>query len=113
MTIVGSLEAGFRGDQSLLLTKSVLDGFTSIALAGGLGVGVLFSVIPLFIFQAGLTFVGHFVGFLPVPVIDQMVACGGVLIIGVGINLLDIKKVRVISLLPSIIIAAILSIFLN
>jgi uncharacterized membrane protein YqgA involved in biofilm formation len=110
MTILGAMDEGIRGDRTLLLTKSVLDGFTAIALASYYGKSVLYSVIPLFIFQAGLTILASMVGSFIDPIyITQIAAVGGVLIIGIGINMLEIKSIKVLNLLPALVIAGILT----
>ena len=110
MTIVGSLNEGVTGDRSLLLTKSVLDGFTSIALASTYGVGVAFSVIPMLVFQGGLTLFGaQFQTFFTKVLIDQLTATGGILILGIGLNLLDVKKIKVSNLLPALVVAIFLT----
>lgn len=110
MTLIGSLDSGLRGDHALLLTKSMLDGFMSIALASTYGIGVAVSVIPLFIFQAGITLLGltakHGVSEI---MISQLSATGGVLILGLGLNLLNIAKLRITNLLPALVIIAILT----
>lgn len=110
MTIVGALNEGISGDKSLLLTKSMLDGFTSIALASTFGVGVLFSVIPMLVFQGGITvFAGLFQNLFSDILLAQLTATGGVLILGIGINLLEIKTIKVINLLPSLLVVLILT----
>ena len=111
MTIVGALNEGISGDQSLLLTKSVLDGFTAIALASTYGVGVLFSVIPMFIFQGGLTvFASQFGGLFSANLLAQLTATGGILILGIGFNLLEIKQIKVINMLPALLVALVLAV---
>lgn len=111
MTFVGSINEGISGDKTLLLTKSVLDGFTSIALASAFGVGVIFSVIPMLIFQGGLTlFAGLFQPFFTSGLMNQLTATGGILILGIGINLLEIKQIKVINMLPALLIIILLTI---
>lgn len=106
MTIVGSLDEGLRGDHSVLFTKSILDGFTSIALASTYGIGVMFSVIPLFLYQGSITLLAVYTKDFFTPVIvSQLTAVGGTMIIGIGINLLRLAKIRVINLLPSLFFA--------
>lgn len=113
MTIIGAINEGLKNDRTLLLTKSILDGFTSIALASTYGAGVLFSAIPLFIFQSALTlFSAQFQSFFSTMMINQLTATGGVLILGIGINLLDIKKIKVINLLPALIVVIIITLTL-
>lgn len=111
MTFVGAINEGLNGDRTLILTKAILDGFTSIALASVYGVGVLFSAVPLFIVQAGLTLLAsQFQGFFSDGImISQMTAVGGALILGIGLNLLEIKRIRTINLLPGLIVVVLLT----
>ncbi len=110
LAILGALDEGLRSDPTLLVTKSVLDGFSSIILASVYGNGVLFSAIPLFIFQAGITLVaGSLEPYLSATVVNQMAATGGILILGLGLNLLEITQIKITNLLPAIFIAAFLS----
>ena len=112
LTIMGAIEEGLNANSDLLLMKSVLDGFASIALASalGVGVGVGFSIIPLFLYQGALTIAAMFLGnFIPETLITEITAIGGILLIGMGINMLEIKKIMVINLLPAIIIMPILA----
>ncbi len=103
MTFIGALEEGIKHDPTLLLTKAVMDGFSSTALAAGLGVGVLFSVVLLVIYQGGLTLMAAWVGqFVPVAIITEISAVGGILLIGLGINILEVKKIRILNLLPAL-----------
>ncbi|MBK8622856.1 MAG: DUF554 domain-containing protein [Saprospiraceae bacterium] len=109
MTIVGSIEEGISGKKDLLVVKSVLDGFSSIALASTYGVGVAFSVIPLFIFQGSLTVLAKKgkTFFDPVTV-DVLSAIGGALIFGIAINLLNIGNIRVENLLPALVVGVVM-----
>lgn len=110
MTILGAIEEGLGNPPNLLLAKSLLDGFSSIALAASLGVGVAFSVVPLLLYQGGLTlFAGYLQNFFSTPIITELSATGGLLLIGLGISLLEIKKLKIINMLPSLIIVVILS----
>ncbi len=104
MTIIGAIEEGVGGTPKLLLIKSLMDGVSSIALASGLGAGVLFSVIPLFLFQGGLTLLAMFFGdFFPAIMITELTAVGGILLMGLGIDILEIKKIKVMNMLPALI----------
>ena len=110
MTIVGAIEEGLNDNRELLIVKSTLDGFSSIALAATLGVGVLFSVIPLLIFQGGLTLSAK--RLKPVfdkTTIDVLSSVGGILIIGISINLLKLGQINLENLLPSLVICIILT----
>ena len=112
MTILGAIEEGLGGKPNLLLAKSVLDGFSSIALGAALGIGVLFSAIPLLLFQGGLTlFAGYLENILSSVIITELSAVGGLLLIGLGLNILEIKKLKITNMLPSLIIIVILAYF--
>jgi uncharacterized membrane protein YqgA involved in biofilm formation len=105
MTLLGALEEGMNGDPELLLIKSLMDGFSSIALTVAFGIGVMFSVIPLLVFQGGLTIAAAYLGsFLPAEYITEISAVGGVLLLGLGLNLLNITKIKIIDLLPALIL---------
>ncbi|MGM0417430.1 MAG: DUF554 domain-containing protein [Thermodesulfobacteriota bacterium] len=109
MTILGAIEEGLGGKPNLLLAKSVLDGFSSIALASTLGAGVLFSFIPLLIFQGAITLgAGLVQNFLTPEVINLLTSVGGLLLIGLGINILEIKKIKITNMLPSLVVAVVL-----
>lgn len=107
MTIIGSIEDGLNGNPSILYAKSMLDGFASISLASVLGVGVLFSVMPLLLYQGGITLLASLSkAFFTEAVINELSASGGIILIGLGINILELRKIRVANLLPSLMIAA-------
>lgn len=109
MTIVGSIEEGISGKRDLLVVKSVLDGFSSIALASTYGVGVAFSVIPLFIFQGSLTVLAkRGKTFFDLVTVDVISAIGGALIFGIAINLLKIGDIRVENLLPALVVGVVM-----
>lgn len=114
MAIVGSLESGIQGDHSTLFAKSVLDGISSVIFSSTLGIGVAFSAIPVFIYQGVMTIASSLIKDLFTPeVINEMSAIGGILIMAIGINILDIKKLKVGNMLPAIIIPIFYSILLN
>ena len=103
MTILGSLEDGLTGDYSLLAIKAVLDGFAALAFASSLGIGVLFSVVTVVVYQGGLTLLaGLAEGVFSEAMIREMSATGGVLVLAIGLLLLNIKQIRVANLLPSL-----------
>ena len=109
MTIIGAIEEGLGKPPRLLFVKSVMDGVSSIALASGLGVGVSFSVIPLFIFQGGLTLLAAGFGdFIPGIMITELTAVGGILLMGLGIDILEIKKIKVMNMLPALVMILLL-----
>lgn len=107
MTILGSIQNGLNGDYSLLAIKSVLDGFAALAFASTLGVGVLFSVIVILLFQGGISLLAAQLNVLVTPpMMVEMTAVGGVLLLGIAISsLLEIKPIRVGNFLPSLAIA--------
>jgi hypothetical protein len=110
MTILGAIEEGLGGASNLLLAKSILDGFSSIVLSASLGIGVIFSAIPLLIYQGGLTlFASLLQNFFTEILINELTAVGGLLLIGLGINILEIKKLKILNMLPSLIIVVILT----
>ncbi len=110
MTIIGSINDGLRADMDLLALKSVLDGFTSIALAASFGIGVLFSILTIIIVQGGITALAFFFDqLLNEYMINEMTAVGGILIIGIGMVILDIKKINVANFIPALIYAPIIS----
>lgn len=103
MTIVGAIEEGIQQKRTLLYTKSLMDGITSIILASNFGIGVLMSAIPLLIFQSALTIgAAYLEPLLPEIVITEISALGGFLIIAIGLNILELKKIRVSNMLPSL-----------
>lgn len=110
MTIVGSIQDGVSGDASVLYAKSLLDGFASIVFASSLGVGVLFSSLTVLLFQGSLTILGGHLSFLLRPeVLNELTATGGLIIVGIGIFLLGIKRIRVGNFLPALVVAVILA----
>lgn len=109
LTILGSIDEGIGNGMTLLLSKSILDGFASFALAGSLGVGVLFSIIPLFLYQSAITLLAYYFGnFFSTSITQAISSTGGVLLIGLGISMLDLKKISVVNMLPAIIFAPLL-----
>lgn len=110
MAILGAIEEGSGKFPLLLLTKSVMDGFTAIAFASAFGYGVLFSAISVFIYQAGLTLLFILFGtLLSEPVINELTAVGGILLLGLAFDLLGMKKIKVVNLLPSLIVIIVLA----
>jgi hypothetical protein len=110
MTVLGAIEEGLGGRPNLLAAKSVLDGFASLALAASLGIGVLFSVIPLLIYQGGLTLLaGSLHAVLSNAVVNEVSAAGGLILIGLGITTLEIKQLKVLNMLPALVFAGVLA----
>jgi uncharacterized membrane protein YqgA involved in biofilm formation len=116
MTILGALSEGIGGPEahSLLYVKSVLDLVTSFALASSFGSGVLFSAVPLAVFQLAITGVGLLVGkSITDDIITELTAVGGALIIGLGLNLLGIARLKVANLLPALLMVIMLMVLLK
>lgn len=105
MAIVGSMESGLTGNHQTLFAKSALDGLSSIIFASTFGIGVLFSSISVFVYQGFITLTSTLMKpFLIPPVINQMSGVGGLLIMAIGFNLLEIKIIKVGNMLPAIFI---------
>jgi len=105
MAIVGSLDAGIKGDYLTLYAKSMLDGITSIVLSSAMGIGVAFSALAVFVYQGAITLASNALSpILSEIVIAEMTAVGGVLIMGIGLSMLNIRKFNVGNLLPALFI---------
>ncbi len=105
LTIIGSIEDGL-GDPELLLVKSGLYGFASIAFAAVYGWGVGLSIIAIAVIQGGLALAaGTLDGVLTDPMLDALGAAGGILLLGISLRLLDLKQIRVANLLPAVVLA--------
>lgn len=106
LTILGSIDDGLRGDIQKLAIKSTLDGFAAMSFAASLGPGVLFSIVTLLVYQGGLTLLADVAQtLLTDPMVGEMTATGGVLLLGIGLVLLEIRRVRVANFLPALVIA--------
>jgi uncharacterized membrane protein YqgA involved in biofilm formation len=109
MTVIGAIEDGLNNDPSILYAKSLMDGCASIALASTFGLGVLISAIPLFLYQGGITLAAASAkSFFTEPLITELSAVGGVILMGLGIQLLDLKEIRVVNFLPALLVVIIL-----
>lgn len=112
MAVMGSLESGLTGKHTTLLAKSVLDGISSIMLSAGLGPGVAFAALPVFLYQGSITVLaGSLRHFFTEAVLAEMTATGGLLILGISLNILEIKKIKVGNLLPALLYAFVLALF--
>lgn len=110
MAIVGSLESGLHHNHQILYAKSMLDGISALIFASTMGVGVVFSAGPILIYQGGIALLaGALQPLLTQAVITEMSAAGGLLIMGIGLNVLNIKLIKVGNLLPAIFVAAALA----
>ena len=103
MAILGSLDAGLRNDHATLLAKSVMDTISACIFASTLGLGVLFSAAPLFLYQGGITLLSSVVGpYLTEGVIAEMNTVGSLLLLGLSLDLLGIKKLKLMNYIPAI-----------
>lgn len=111
MAILGSLDSGLRGQHDILYVKAMMDGFLTVIFASTMGVGVLFSAFSVFLYQGAIALAASGIASLVDraaldEIIMQITAVGGVLIMGIGINLLELRKINVANLLPSVLVAA-------
>jgi hypothetical protein len=108
LAVIGSILDGLTGNYQPLAMKSMLDGFASLAFGASLGPGVLFSALPILVYQGGLSLAARFFGAglagisADTPAVVEMSATGGVLIMGIGLILLDLRRVRVGNFLPAL-----------
>ncbi len=110
MAVVGSIQDGLTGDASTLYAKSMLDGISAIVFASTLGIGVALSSISVLIYQGSITaLAGAFSTLLTGSIITELTAVGGVLIIGISLLMLEVKKIKVANLLPAIPAAVIIT----
>jgi uncharacterized protein len=113
MAIMGSLQSGLANDHQTLYTKAVMDGVISVVFASTLGIGVAASAVPVFIYQGAITLLAAFLQpYLSAAVVLEMTAVGGILLMGVGSNILEIKKVKVGNLIPAIFIPILIMMFM-
>ena len=110
MAILGGVQDGLLGDPSLLLIKSGLDGIVSIAFTASLGIGTLFSILPIAIYQGGWTFLGIVAGdFVNESAVEALTTTGGLVVMGIGFNLLKVTQLRLGNFLPALIFAGLLA----
>jgi len=108
MTILGAIQEGTGVSSDLLFTKSLMDFFSAIILSSAFGVGVAVSALPLFIFQGSLTLIAMGASrFFTPEIVHGLTNIGGILLIGLGINILEIKKLRVMNMLPALVFVVI------
>ena len=108
MAIVGSITEGVTGDPMIILTKSTIDGIASIAFAAAMGFGVLLSAFSVLVYQGGLTLLaGTLQPFLDGPVIREISAAGGYLLLLLALNILEIRRIRVANLLPTLLLVGV------
>lgn len=112
MSIVGSFKAGVEHDYTIIFTKSILDGFMAISFTAAMGIGTVFSIFMILIYQGGLTLLsGVLQPYVTDLIMTEFSACGGAIIIMIGINLLGIKKIKTANYLPALVIELLFVIF--
>ena len=105
MAILGSIESGIQGVHTTLYTKSILDGIYSVIFASTLGIGVLFSAAAVFIYQGSITLMAGFIQpYINADMLRELSIVGGILITGLGIDMLGIKRIKVGNLLPAMLV---------
>nr|WP_194247045.1 DUF554 domain-containing protein [Brevibacillus borstelensis] len=112
MAVLGAMDSGLRNNHEILYTKAMLDGFSAIIFSSTLGIGVLFSAVPVFLYQGAIALLStQIYNFVSQETLDAMLvevtAVGGLMIIAIGINILELKKINVANMLPALVIAAI------
>jgi len=112
MAVLGPIEDGMGQTPTILYTKSLMDGISSIALASSFGSSIAFSALPLLVYQGSITlFASFFAKYMNAGLIADLTSVGGILLIGLGINILDIKKIPVTNLLPALLVVVLLGYF--
>jgi len=112
MGVIGALDSGLRNDHNVLITKGLIDGFISVILTSTLGIGVLLSALPVFVYQGLIAlFAGVISSFIPEAAlqmfIQEMTAVGGVMIFAIGLNIAGLTKIKAANLLPGIVVVGI------
>lgn len=109
MSIVGALQAGLSGNYDTIYAKTVLDGVSSVIFSASMGIGVIFSSVTVLLYQGGITLCASFLsGILSQAVIAEMTAVGSLMIVGLGLNLLEVTDIKIANLLPGILVPVIL-----
>lgn len=110
MAVLGSFEEGLGGYPSLLLTKSTMDGLMSVALAASLGFGVIFSAVPVFLYQGILTLAAAYIQpFMTGAAVTEMTATGGLMLVAIGLNILSLTKIKSMDMIPGLVVAVVLA----
>lgn len=110
MAVVGALQDGLKQDATILYAKATLDGIISVILAANLGIGVVFSAVSVFLYQGSLTMLAGFLQpVMTETVLNEVTACGGVLIMAIGINSLKLLEIRISNQLPAVLVAGVLA----
>lgn len=110
MAVIGSIQDGLVGDPSTLFVKSLLDGIFSVVMAANLGVGVALSALSVGLYQGSITLLAGVLETVATPVVlAEITSVGGVMILGIGLNLLGLTKIKIANLVPGLIPAIVLA----
>ena len=113
MAVMGSLESGLKNDHTILMTKSVIDMAGSVAFAGSLGIGVAFSALSILVLEGTVTLLASLLtGVLTDAVITEISVTGSLIIIGVGLNVLGLTKLRIMNMTPALLLPILLCRFM-
>lgn len=118
MAIVGAINSGLQGDHQVLYTKALLDGFTAVIFSATLGIGVIFAAVPVFLYQGSIALAAEWITqFLAEDLLNQIIlhitSVGGLLIVGLGINLLRAATIRVADFLPALPLAVVSAVLVH
>ncbi|MCA1020501.1 DUF554 domain-containing protein [Halobacillus litoralis] len=113
LAVLGALDSGLRQDHEILMTKGVIDGFVALVLTSTLGFGVMFSVVPVIVYEGGIALLATQINsWVPEAMLDQfiveMTAAGGLLITAIGLNMLNVTNIRTANLLPSLLMVGVI-----
>lgn len=112
MAVLGAMDSGLRNNHDILYTKALLDGFSAIIFTSTLGIGVAFSAIPVVLYQGAIALLStQIYSLVSQSMLDailvEVTAVGGIMIVAIGINILELKKINVANMLPALVVAAI------
>lgn len=114
MSIMGALQSGLMNDHNILFTKAIIDGVTGVVFASTMGIGVTLSFLPVFIYQGLISLLASVIApFLSEAVMTEMTATGGILLMGIGVNMLELKKIKVGNMLPAIFLPILFMLFME
>ena len=109
MSTLGPIEEGLGNTPTTLYTKSVMDGFSSIALASAFGLGVMFSAVPTLLYQGSLALLAVWIApYVSEELVGEITAVGGLMIVGIALNMLEVTKIKVINMLPALAVVPII-----
>ena len=109
MAVMGSLEAGLRNNHGILITKALIDGFASIILTTTKGAGVMLSALAILLYEGGIMVLAQFVApYLSESIVYAMSAVGSLLLVALGLNLLELTKIKVMNFLPAMFLPIVL-----